>query len=431
MRMGIDNRFGWHGIAREGARWALAATVAIAASGAALGQAQLPCRYEVAHIITAPPCGMVGVPEGVDGFGISPNGRYVCGAYAQCADNLYAEGFIFDTVTGVFTTIPRPPGVVHLTGGDVNDSGMAIGQLERLGAGGPRGFVYSLQTGSLTELQPLPGGLWSAALAINNNNQVCGYRSIGPGVTPQTAFRWSAAEGYLDFGLVDGRDTMGRDINSDGLVAVSTGFSSTLGVTAQIWDGVSSIDIGVIPGGLSSGVAAINDAAQLATGGSVQQNPSITAGYLYDDGEFIARAPLPGGTPGFFGMNASGGIVGRCNFNQPFQHTRASVWHEVTARDLTDMLLDDGFTLRDAKDISDGGSIICTGSTPTASAGTVVLAPIYASVGDLNCDGIVGVGDLLALISQWGPCRHGCSSDLTNDGMTNVSDLLVLVAHWG
>ena len=51
---------------------------------------------------------------------------------------------------------------------------------------------------------------------------------------------------------------------------------------------------------------------------------------------------------------------------------------------------------------------------------------------DLNGDGTVGVGDLLALFAVWGPCPGlPCPGDLNGDGTVGVGDLLILFANWG
>lgn len=50
------------------------------------------------------------------------------------------------------------------------------------------------------------------------------------------------------------------------------------------------------------------------------------------------------------------------------------------------------------------------------------------TIGDLNADNIVGVADLLLLISAWG--QTSSPADLTGDGAVNIDDLLVLLSHW-
>ena len=55
-------------------------------------------------------------------------------------------------------------------------------------------------------------------------------------------------------------------------------------------------------------------------------------------------------------------------------------------------------------------------------------------VADLDCDGIVNVIDLLALLRAWGPCRappDDCPADLDNDGAVGILDMLMLLANWG
>jgi len=49
---------------------------------------------------------------------------------------------------------------------------------------------------------------------------------------------------------------------------------------------------------------------------------------------------------------------------------------------------------------------------------------------DIDGNGSTDVGDLLALIGDWGPCS-GCASDLDGNGVVNVSDLLEVIGAWG
>lgn len=49
--------------------------------------------------------------------------------------------------------------------------------------------------------------------------------------------------------------------------------------------------------------------------------------------------------------------------------------------------------------------------------------------GDVDGDGIVGVNDLLAIISAWGACKN-CPEDLNGDSFVNVTDLLEVIANW-
>lgn len=58
----------------------------------------------------------------------------------------------------------------------------------------------------------------------------------------------------------------------------------------------------------------------------------------------------------------------------------------------------------------------------------------FHSPGDLNCDGVVSVADLLIVLDNWGECpggTSGCEGDANHDGLVNVEDLLIILDHWG
>ena len=68
----------------------------------------------------------------------------------------------------------------------------------------------------------------------------------------------------------------------------------------------------------------------------------------------------------------------------------------------------------------------------TYTANSVVVTTVgTVAVGDINCDGAVNVIDLLALLSDWGPCAgFACAADLNADETVNVLDLLIVLANW-
>ena len=51
-------------------------------------------------------------------------------------------------------------------------------------------------------------------------------------------------------------------------------------------------------------------------------------------------------------------------------------------------------------------------------------------LGDVNCDGVVNVTDVLAIVSEWGDCALVCNEDIVPDGTINVSDLLQVIGNW-
>ncbi len=96
-----------------------------------------------------------------------------------------------------------------------------------------------------------------------------------------------------------------------------------------------------------------------------------------------------------------------------------------------------------------GGGDFFGRSVATSGAIALVGAPRWSEVpgrsyvfnldpipGDLDCDGTVGVVDLLLLLAAWGPCADcdtplECTADLNGDCTVGVSDLLILLGNWG
>jgi acetyl esterase/lipase len=52
-------------------------------------------------------------------------------------------------------------------------------------------------------------------------------------------------------------------------------------------------------------------------------------------------------------------------------------------------------------------------------------------IGDVNCDGVVNVDDLVAIMLAWGPCpSKGACLDINGDGEVDVDDLILVVLNW-
>ena len=50
--------------------------------------------------------------------------------------------------------------------------------------------------------------------------------------------------------------------------------------------------------------------------------------------------------------------------------------------------------------------------------------------GDVNCDGLVNVTDVLDVVSNWGACVGVCNEDIVPDGTVDVGDLLTVIGNW-
>lgn len=70
----------------------------------------------------------------------------------------------------------------------------------------------------------------------------------------------------------------------------------------------------------------------------------------------------------------------------------------------------------------DGGERVDIGAYETPAPPTCI--------GDLDDDGAVGFGDLVALLASWG-CTKDCPADLDGDGGVGFGDVVALLALWG
>ncbi len=92
----------------------------------------------------------------------------------------------------------------------------------------------------------------------------------------------------------------------------------------------------------------------------------------------------------------------------------------------------DGFSIGSVASFGEDANgevyIVDRGSTTTGEIFKIV-PETPASSADIDCDGIVGINDLLLLLASWGKCP-GCPEDIDGDGVAGITDLLDLLAQW-
>ena len=104
--------------------------------------------------------------------------------------------------------------------------------------------------------------------------------------------------------------------------------------------------------------------------------------------------------------------------------------------DLNELIpADSGVTLTGARAINSNGQIACQAEDQTGSNVAVLLTPIPATIGDVNCNKAVDVDDLLEVINAWGKCEGSqfltpCPADLTDNHIVDVDDLLMVINNW-
>ncbi len=76
-----------------------------------------------------------------------------------------------------------------------------------------------------------------------------------------------------------------------------------------------------------------------------------------------------------------------------------------------------------------------TALTDVTTNQVLTIQSTTCAVGDLDCDGEVGIGDFLTVLSAWGPCPDcpgpgRCPVDLNADCNVDIADLLIVLANW-
>jgi DNA-binding beta-propeller fold protein YncE len=80
------------------------------------------------------------------------------------------------------------------------------------------------------------------------------------------------------------------------------------------------------------------------------------------------------------------------------------------------------------------GDFVAAGADGLDQPAGLYFVPIRT--GDVDRDGTVGVGDLLVLLAEWGPCGDPCPgtpcpADIDGDCTVGAGDLVTLLAEWG
>lgn len=71
-----------------------------------------------------------------------------------------------------------------------------------------------------------------------------------------------------------------------------------------------------------------------------------------------------------------------------------------------------------------------TGYLQTPFDYSMAILGSRACVGDVDGDGAVGFGDILAVLGAWGPCGD-CPEDVDGDGVVGFSEILTILGAWG
>ena len=402
----------------------LGVTVATSAMAALWTRdADAQCQYDVA-VVQGPWCGdFFGYPP-TRGHGINEAGD-VAGYYTTC-DLGPNRAFVWTADAGLVTL--NIPGASQSWANDIGGQ-LVAGWFD---PGSEFGAIAFVSDGaSALPIPPPPGGFFSQALGINENEQVVVMFGTGE------AFLWQDGDftliGPFEFGA-----PTAWDVNNLGQVVGWTGDTSQLNPTARAFitcgDG-EAVSLPAIPGGLTSVGQATNDNGQVVGFGLMEGPELATHGFIWSAGTMTDIGTLPGFSRSFaLGINDRGTVAGYCTtFEGQTNVHRAFIWQSGQMIDLNDLLSSEfeGTIIR-ARAINNRGQITGDASTITGIM-AVLLTPVESPVGDINGDCQVGIVDFLLLLGHWGVCptQGACVEDVDGDGVVGIIDFLLLLANWG
>lgn len=211
---------------------------------------------------------------------------------------------------------------------DVNETGYLVGTVSRTTASDVnvafRAFIMA-PDGAVTELGTL-GGRDSYAIAINAHGTVVGYSTRADGTTG--AFRWTGGV-MQDLGtLPGGSQARALGINDGGEIA---GWSSTVGTNgsrAFRWTAAGGMqNLGLLPGSATNGsseAVGINNDGVIAGTGSSGYNGGVRHAFRWTEAEGFEDLGLattdPNQTSVAHGINAKGEVGGA--WHQPWRWAR-------------------------------------------------------------------------------------------------------------
>lgn len=163
------------------------------------------------------------------------------------------------------------------------------------------------------------------------------------------------------------------------------------------------------------------EAAQLTCSGTLRGGGGVAG-----DADLSGRVVLELGGVGFDGSDALS-IAGTANLAGEM---------EVVFREDLDVAPGDHHVLMSATGGWSGffDAVWGSGAVPAVNlllddTGTELSITAF-HLADIDFDGVVGVLDLLAVLSAWGPCAGSCLADVDRDGLVGVTDLLAVLAAW-
>lgn len=385
---------------------------------------------EYALQISRPPClGWVLQPRALNEAG-DVSGSFSCGGNDHACAIWSANSNVASLNLG--------PNVVWSNASAISNDGKVAGTYEVAGIG-IRGYVY--ENGATTTLNVLPNHDTGSAYAVSEMSPpiIVGY-SANTIIGPTAAVCWQRGN-VVPLSLPIGPNSSASGVNSQGQICGWMG-GSVFDRHAFLWSRGRTTDLGAIPGGSTSSASAINNLSQVC-GSGVMRDPSgsgtLVRSFFWSSGVMTPIGVLPGfRNSGASDLNDDSIVVGSCNGGTaPYPDAiHAFVWRDGALRDLNSMVPSNtSLVFQYARAINSTGQIACEAfDSTTGEIVAALLTPIPPQPGDTNCDWLVNIDDLTAVITAWGTSPPDVpfsgSPDVNDDGTVNIDDLVRVITHW-
>lgn len=261
---------------------------------------------------------------------------------------------------------------------------------------------------------------------FTSGGQMTGFLSSTTGSGMRTV-RFDPGVGFVDIGgPTPGWYQEGRAINESGQVAASVASSATNGFAAVHTPGVGWRVVGSLGGGWTW-VEGMNDAGDIV-GGARQYSGNIQPFVAFHNQQIHALGLFPGHTVGFaWDINNHGWVIGESGYETPF------LWTAETGLIELQSLLppNSGWLIEDVHDINNHGQIVGTGrlgSLPGSRPFVLTITTLVRSnAADVNRDGVINFRDVSAVLTNIGQAGAGTVGDVDRDGAVGVGDLRLVV----
>jgi probable HAF family extracellular repeat protein len=282
------------------------------------------------------------------------------------------------------------------------------------------GFVY--RDGTVTDLGTFGGSGATVANAISWAGVVVGYSNAPSG---NRAFRWE--DGVLsDLNLPLGPHSNANDVNDARQIVGWMG--PDIGAKAFRWDNGVITQLDFSP--LTSAAYSINNHGDCVGFIHTQTpNGAFNKAVMWKaDGEVVYLGILPGYSHArAWDINDDGTIIGWCFNSPPGPGQPGFIWCDGILTDLNEV----------APATFDGRPFGININGQVATQGYIngdvgaVLTPIPGFPGDYDCDKVVDMDDLLAVINHWGPSGGASAADFDQNKAVDMDDVLAVINNWG